>query len=221
MIVTPKVVGADVQRLENGLIGTDPSVLNRIHEADVNIVVLNRDLSGLTTEINQLLADNVEIRSSGPASEIVTYLRETLGDERFGGVIADIEELLKLFGRAASTDAFRLLLATVENNMCRRFHTDVNDVRLLCTYAGPGTLWLTDDNVDRRALDGYDGNEHIVRNEDKIQRAATGAVVLLKGVIYPQEQTNAVVHRSPTIEESGQKRLLLRIDTNATVNFWI
>ena len=44
--------------------------------------------------------------------------------------------------------------------------------------------------------------------------AQTGAVAVLKGAIYPQKNTNAVVHRSPAIEETSEKRLLLRIDTN-------
>ena len=44
-------------------------------------------------------------------------------------------------------------------------------------------------------------------------------VVLLKGALYPKAGTRAIVHRSPTIEESGEKRLLLRIDTNDNLNF--
>ncbi|MEL6124115.1 MAG: DUF1826 domain-containing protein, partial [Bacteroidota bacterium] len=114
----------------------------------------------------------------------------------------------------------RLLLASVNTNMCRRFHTDINDVRLLCTYTGPGTLWLTNDNINRRALDSYDGNESIVMDPERIQQVPEGAIALLKGAMYPHHQTKAIVHRSPTIEESGEKRLLLRIDTNATTKVW-
>jgi hypothetical protein len=32
--------------------------------------------------------------------------------------------------------------------------------------------------------------------------------------LYPGDREAACVHRSPTIEETGQQRLLLRIDTN-------
>ncbi|MGK0427956.1 MAG: hypothetical protein ACJAUR_002072 [Ulvibacter sp.] len=42
---------------------------------------------------------------------------------------------------------------------------------------------------------------------------------MLKGAIYLSEGTKAVVHRSPTIEESVETRLLLRIDTNEFLNF--
>ena len=61
--------------------------------------------------------------------------------------------------------------------------------------------------------------ECIVLDESNIQQAKTGAVVILKGAMYPAKGTNAVVHRSPTIEESGATRLLLRIDTNEFLNF--
>ena len=45
-----------------------------------------------------------------------------------------------------------------------------------------------------------------------------GDIVILKGALYPESK--AIIHRSPTIEETGKKRLLLRIDTNESVNFW-
>jgi len=131
----------------------------------------------------------------------------------------DIETLLSIFNRITQAQSFRLLLATINTNMCRRFHTDVNDLRMLCTYSGPGTLWLTEDNVNREALETCKDNECIVKDESKIQQAPTGSVVILKGAIYPQQGTKAIVHRSPTIEESGEKRLLLRIDTNEFLKF--
>jgi len=56
-------------------------------------------------------------------------------------------------------------------------------------------------------------------NEKNIQQAKTGAVILLKGALYPKKGTNAIVHRSPTIEESGERRLLLRVDTNDHLGF--
>jgi hypothetical protein len=133
--------------------------------------------------------------------------------------LKDIEHLLYIFTQITKANSFRLLLTTVNTNMCRRFHTDINDLRMLCTYSGPGTLWLTEDNINRKVLDTCGDNECIVLDESKVQQAPTGAVVILKGSIYPQEGAKAIIHRSPTIEESGQKRLLLRIDTNEFLNF--
>lgn len=126
----------------------------------------------------------------------------------------DIECLLHLFKKISASENLSVLLETVNTNMCRRFHTDVNDLRLLCTYSGQGTLWLTEDNVNRNALDNSGNNEAIVIEENNIQQVETGDVVILKGSKYIQNDTKAVVHRSPSIENNKEKRLLLRIDTN-------
>jgi len=123
------------------------------------------------------------------------------------------------FKELSGANSFRLLFTTVNTNMCSRFHTDMNDLRLLCTYNGPGTVWLSDSNVNRNALETYGDNETIVKDNSQINYAKTGSVVLLKGAIFPLKGTKAIVHRSPTIEESGLSRLLLRIDANDFLNF--
>lgn len=129
----------------------------------------------------------------------------------------DVSELVKLFERATQASSFRLLLTTVSTNMCRKFHTDVNDLRLLCTYIGPGTLWLPDEAIDYKALQTGRNNQEIVVDERRIQQVRTGDVVILKGALYPE--ANPVLHCSPAIEGKGEKRLLLRIDTNEFLNF--
>ena len=127
--------------------------------------------------------------------------------------------MLLQFEELSGAKSFRLLLSTVNTNMCSRFHTDMNDLRLLCTYSGPGTVWLSENNINRDALETYGDNETIVKDKSQINYAKTGAVVLLKGAVYPLKGTKAIVHRSPTIEETGMSRLLLRIDANDFLNF--
>lgn len=192
--------------------------LDRIHEKEINIAVYAREIDFLTQEIETLMDHNIELRASGDIEEIVMTISNELLPYNCHFLYTDIEHLLQKFSEITKATSFRLLLATVNTNMCRRFHTDINDLRLLCTYSGPGTLWLTEDNVNRKALDNSGDNECIVLDESRIQQADTRSIVILKGAIYPQEGTAAIVHRSPTIEETGQKRLLLRIDTNE--NFW-
>lgn len=203
----------------NWKVGDTLTSLNAIHHKDVNITIHDRDVSAFSTEIIGLLEQNVEFRSSGSIETILKEMINILGQHQYNGIIQDIKKILRHFQKITEANSFRLLLSTVNTNMCRRFHTDINDLRLLCTYSGPGTLWLTEDNVNRKALDTCGDNECIVLDENKVQQAPTGAIVILKGAIYPKEGTAAVVHRSPTIEETGQKRLLLRIDTNEFLNF--
>ncbi len=199
---------------KNWVVGTTPAILKDIHDSRVNIAIYDRNTGSLATEISSLLQRGIEFKSSGDFDTILQKLTQAIEPDEFPMVIQDIKSLLNLFKEVTGAQGFRMLLATVDTNMCRKFHTDINDLRLLCTYSGKGTLWLTEDNVNRRALHSCGDNESIVIDESRIQHAKTGSVVILKGAIYPQEATKSVVHRSPTIEEDGEKRLLLRIDTH-------
>lgn len=220
MILEQKIAEAGVESTVNWKIATSPTVLNSIHDKDINIAIYERDISALTNDINSLLEQNIEFRSSGSISTIMNAIMEVPELSKCSLVVQDIKKLLSYFQEVGNVTTFRLMLATIETNMCRKFHSDINDLRMLCTYSGPGTLWLTDDNVNVKALGSRSDNKCIVLDESKVQQAKTAAVVLLKGAIYPHEETKAVIHRSPSIEENGEKRLLLRIDTNETLNLW-
>lgn len=207
------------EEIINWNIDTNPSSLENIHKKGINISIYDRDTNFLKKEIDKLLSQDIELRASGNLNEILKTVKECLKSKEFVQIIEDIYNLTKLFKDVSGAKSLRLLLATVNTNMCRKFHTDINDLRMLCTYSGPGTLWLTENNINRDALGAFSDNEAIAIKEEKIQQVKTGSVILLKGAIYPQEGTIAAVHRSPTIEESGKKRLLLRIDTNEFLNF--
>ncbi|NJK82997.1 MAG: DUF1826 domain-containing protein [Saprospiraceae bacterium] len=196
----------------NAAIGTKPEILHTIHLQEKNIAIYQRDITHLRNDLKTCMQTHVEFRKSGSLADIQTALESEMGN--YKALVADIVALLQLFGKVAQSQTFKVFLATVNTNMCRKFHTDINDLRLLCSYAGQGTLWLPEEAINRKALDGLGNNQDIVKEEALIQQVQTGEVCLLKGAIYPKKGTKAVVHRSPTIEEIGEKRLLLRIDTN-------
>jgi hypothetical protein len=202
---------------KNWVEGNYLTKLHQIHSSEINIAIYNREITSLSKEIECALNQSIEVRVCGDIDIVVLAIQKELN--LFTLLQKDIISLLHLFKEISKASSFRLLLATVNTNMCRKFHTDINDLRLLCTYSGPGTLWLKDDNVNRKALDTCGDNECIVLNETEIQEAKTGSVVILKGALYPNEVTKAIVHRSPTIQETGKSRLLLRIDTNEFLNF--
>ncbi|MEL6674958.1 MAG: DUF1826 domain-containing protein [Bacteroidota bacterium] len=205
--------------VKNWAEGDSPVILEDIHRKEVNIAIYNRDTTSLTNEVNQVLEMGVTVKLSGEIDAILHGVAQSIEPRAFPHLTQDIKGLLQHFQQVTGVTSLRLLLATVNTNMCRRFHTDANDVRMLCTYSGPGTLWLPEDNVNREVLASPAGNDSIVLDEDRIQQAATGSVLLLKGAVYPQEGVQAIVHRSPTLEESGEKRLLLRVDTNQFLSF--
>lgn len=208
-----------IKELENWVIGNCPTSLQKIHQKHINISIYDRDITHLSDEVKSLLARNAEIRISGDTNSILKQISSELNSNDFSLILNDIKGLLLQFEELSGAKSFRLLLSTVNTNMCSRFHTDMNDLRLLCTYSGPGTVWLSENNINRDALETYGDNETIVKDQSQINYAKTGAVVLLKGAVYPLNGTKAVVHRSPTIEETGMTRLLLRIDANDFLNF--
>lgn len=202
-------------QIKNWAIGNRPSVLDQIHDSSTNIAIYNRDTSYLNEELDTSIDPSIEIELSGKADEIVEGLKDKLEDAPL--IKKDIIELIHLFQKVAKTDNIKLRLVGVNTNMCRKFHSDINDLRMLCTYSGPGTLWLKDETVNREAL--VNMKEDLLAQENKVEQVDTGSVVILKGALYPSEYADAIIHRSPSIEESSKHRLLLRLDTNAFLNF--
>ncbi len=198
----------------NAVISHDDQALHDIHLKSKNVAVYHRDIALLNQELEQIAEQAIECRASGTVEEISAQLEDFFKDKLpdNSSLLADVTVLLKLFKNITKASSFRLMLASVTSNMCRKFHTDINKLRMLCTYVGPGTLWLPDEIVDYKALQARKEDHEIVIDRQNIQQVPTGDVVLLKGALYPD--ANPILHRSPSIEESGEKRLLLRIDTN-------
>ncbi|MEM9328705.1 MAG: DUF1826 domain-containing protein [Bacteroidota bacterium] len=205
--------------VQNWAMGNTPNILQNVHQREVNIAIFNRDIVAFQGELDRLMDKDIELRASGPMEDVSSAITQAEALHDYPLIQEDLKALLQLFGAVTGASSFRLLLATVNSNMCSKFHTDINDLRMLCTYRGPGTLWLTEDNINRDALDCCDEEDCLIIDEGRIQQAATGAVVILKGAIYPKEDTTPVLHRSPTIEESKESRLLLRLDTNGFFDF--
>ena len=203
------------------MIGQSSEVLQAIHSQEVNITIWERKNSStrLKKESSTLIDNNYSLRITGSYLNISSVVDQQLSATDYPAINNTVKELLLKYKEITSINDFRLLLTTVNSNMCRKFHTDINDIRLLCTLSGEGTLWLPEFNVNREALDTQKDNEDIVIDPSYIMQALENSAVLLKGALYPKSGTRAIVHRSPTIEESGEKRLLLRIDTNDNLNF--
>ncbi len=203
----------------NWSIGRSSKILGKIHEEQINIAIYERDVNHLADEINKILSNDLNFKATGNIDSIIKELNKIYNVDDYKLIIDDIIFLLNKFKEISEVKSFKLLLAIVDNDMCRRFHTDLNYIRMLCTYSGPGTLWLSENNLNREALDDLESNNSIVVNNDLINQVSTGSVAVLKGGLYPRKGTKAIVHRSPNIEESQQKRLLLRIDADELFNF--
>ncbi|MEL6127011.1 MAG: DUF1826 domain-containing protein [Pseudomonadota bacterium] len=100
---------------------------------------------------------------------------------------------------AELTDALyvRVRLDPITGDACRRFHIDAITARLVCTYRGPGTQYgiSTDGNAPKRVFN-----------------VPTGAPILMRGTLWPEQPATGLLHRSPPIEGTGTTRLVLVVD---------
>lgn len=123
----------------------------------------------------------------------------------------DIARIATCFMNIIKEDVVQLYLKVVDNDACAKFHTDRYDLRLLCTYIGKGTEWIEEPYVNRKML-MHGENHHIIEDSTKVQTMQPFEVGILKGEASKKNKNIGIVHRSPPISESGEKRLLLRLD---------
>lgn len=192
----------------NAICGTNPGLLAAIHEKENSIAIYEREIQSLNRDLSDIMDKEVMYKACGNLYEIAleldAYFKEHLPECEV--LKSDIRDLVHLFDTVVNGGSYRLLLTTVHGNMCRKFHTDINDLRLLCTYVGEGTLWVSEDEGNRIA------DVELPISPKQIHQAQAGDVIILKGALHPEG--NPVLHRSPAIAKTGGKRLLLRIDTN-------
>lgn len=116
---------------------------------------------------------------------------------------SDIASHVRRLADLLDQDCVAIRLEVVETDACRRFHADHVSIRLILTYSGLGTQWL--DNADAERLRDGAAIESL-----EIRRIATGHVALFKGREWAPDRP--IVHRSPPIAGSGERRLVLVID---------
>jgi len=101
---------------------------------------------------------------------------------------------------------YGLRVARVRSAMCPGWHIDRVTLRLICTYGGVGTEWLTDQSVDRRLLRNFRAGP------DDLTSAETADVVLLKGAAWPGNESYGAIHRSPELVSSAGIRTVVTLD---------
>lgn len=126
--------------------------------------------------------------------------------------IKDISQSVHQFCQLMNTELIRFNLQVIDNDMCRYFHCDYNNIRLLCTYLGEGTQWLANNNVNRDKL-GCKNNAEIIIDPTQVHELSTYWIGLFKGEIFKGNAGNGIIHRSPSVKEISKKRILLRLDT--------
>ncbi len=133
-----------------------------------------------------------QVAQGTPAAAVRPLLRELPFAARPLG--SDIGMLASLFAEVTGEADVRLRLEHVDDDACRCHHVDAVRLRLLCTYAGPGTEWLD-----------ADGRTHWM---------SMMHVGVFKGTRFP-DAAPRVLHRSPPVSHlppGKRSRILLCID---------
>ncbi|MBK7844154.1 MAG: DUF1826 domain-containing protein [Bdellovibrionales bacterium] len=120
-----------------------------------------------------------------------------------------VETMTKRFCQAFDVRYAKLRFSQISHDQCPLFHTDYVTVRLFQTLNGPGTEYVSDDNLNRDGL-GKGCNSKIVLNYDKVKRANTKDILLMRGDRWFEGK--GLAHRSPPIEQLGLNRLYLCLD---------
>jgi hypothetical protein len=123
-----------------------------------------------------------------------------------------IKTLVSNFADITDSTDMGVSLEKVTSDMCRYFHCDMNHLRMVYSLLGPGTLWAEENNLRRNFL-GKGKNDEVIIDPTKIFQVPPKTLTLLKGQGHPTAHGKAVVHASPIISKSKEKRVLLRIES--------
>ncbi|MEM6525245.1 MAG: DUF1826 domain-containing protein [Bacteroidota bacterium] len=201
------------------LISEDWTEHSQVLQSDVNMFCWQRPLDLKITHYlkNFLPSDLSAIRSSIDKENLHAQIKEARSlwdnDENSEGDLfwQDVENIVADFLEFSDHGTGVLHLRMVTNNACTKFHTDGYRLRLFSTYHGPGTEWLPEDAINRDALGT--NNECIIVDPDKIRQMRAGHVAIFKGERPGRRNSvRGIVHRSPTIANTLEKRIILRVD---------
>lgn len=182
-------------------VSTAPSILQAIRDDACNLAIWQRhcliDWSALTER------EPADIRFDTARADLAGRFSEALERNGFGGrhlhraLGDDVALLANLFCSGLDIEELEVRLEVVTTDSCRKFHADYVVGRLITTYVGPGTQWLSQDDADRvRAGD----------EPRKINQLAPGDVGIFKGRLASD---HPAIHRSPPIATADGPRLLL------------
>ena len=184
-----------------------PDCLAAIADPAINLAIWQRRLSPAVAAAGRQLVKGAdgEIRLTVSAAQAAVALADALVAANWPAVpafVADVAELAMLAAPLMQTHAVDLRLEILTGDACRKFHADYVPLRLITSYAGPGSQWLS--NADAAAL-----AQGVAAEQLEVRQLLAGEVALFKGKLLTE---SPIIHRSPPIAGTGQRRLVLVIN---------
>jgi hypothetical protein len=188
-----------------------PDILHSIRKPSVALALWHRPLPpGLEKWLLSLLPDQlpqgrvIAVRGMFErALDQILRVSATPRSKEAFHFVSDVVKISTLFADIAETNLVDIGLNMVVHDSCWKFHRDHVRYRALTTYFGPSTEYVSQEDANRAVTEqkSYGGViHHIPRHAVTIFKGAKDA--LGKGV----------VHRSPPINTTGQKRLVLTLN---------
>ena len=188
-------------------------VLTDVYRSETQLVIWRRAAPLDTGALAPLLATSAEWRVLLKPQEVAAYFQRTLPDFAAREQLAeDVALLADMYACLFDLQQVGVRLSVLNRTMCPRFHADRVLCRLLTTYTGAGTEYISTGEPTASILERC-------RNRDDasdqamylpVSELACGDVALCKGSQWPGNERHALVHRSPSPGETP--RLLLSMD---------
>ncbi|MFM2476431.1 DUF1826 domain-containing protein [Celerinatantimonas sp. MCCC 1A17872] len=182
----------------------EPTVLGNIYNEECNLAVWQRDIS---TDVLQSISDwvasepMIAFTQIASADNTVAKLAKAYGESRqLVAFYQHIEQLVDMFCCLFDLKEAGVRLTRMDTRMCPRFHVDRIPCRLITTFQGQGTQWLSD-------------NEQNFSHSSQpvISQLNRTDVALVKGSGWQGNENGALIHRSPA-PMGHEQRLLLTLD---------
>lgn len=194
-------------------ISESPLVLSEIYQPAVDFAIWQRELNDeLEQDIETILQKQktFSFRIILRPDEVSEWLKVKWPSMYISAFQADVQKLVTMFADLFDQTHVGMRLELVDKTLCPLFHVDKVMARMVTTYHGPATEWLTEDNINRQALKLRD-HEHVMRDQNKLRAANAGEVLVFKGQEWPGEDVQGIVHRSAQATAEN-RRLLLTLD---------
>ena len=201
------------------VIDDKPDVLRSIIQPGVNLSLWQRPVQPeISQEISVLQASDLpDVRCDTAQSTFINDVNNLLNQQGLNPDLfphwrRDLQRLANLYFGIIGERNVTMRLETTDVVHCPRFHIDRAHLRLLCTYQGPSTEWLTNAQTDREAQLNGATNDEIIRFGEPSQFGLF-TVGIMKGSAYPGNSEAGLMHRSPSIGSADQTRVLLCLDS--------
>jgi hypothetical protein len=201
----------------------DSSLFSDIFKSDSNFLRIPResfiDFSNQNINIKKLTFGKIQIENWNYESQIDEVFNKKLNATSNTDDISAIEkircDILEILNSSFNLSSihipYEISLSLVSGIPCTKLHADFLPLRLICTYLGPGTIFLPKESTRYTCLNAGSANKRVLVKGKPSLQAEPFEILLLKGRKFNKGEMKPCAHRSPEVFNSD-KRLVLKVD---------